>query len=369
MDRHEVEAADSWGAYVERNYLIPEAVLSESEEHRRLKHHKHLGIDLVQFELDKEEAYLEKEERAGEKTKKRAKHKHEKRLKELYADSGIRHSTVHGMMIDAGSTGSRLHLYEWEPRILSEHKEVQDAVSGKKLSYPESESRWTDRLRPGLATFAVLSDDKLVQGIADYLSPLIDFAQAILREKQENFESFPMFLRATAGMRTLSKTDRSRVLGAVRTLFSNNTYCPFYFENEFARVLSGEEEAIFGWAGINFVMGNLVEESEGAGTVVNPKLTYGALDMGGASSYTQIYPFMSQTTTTSCRTSSSFRSARESIGTCTLTASCTTESMKPRIASKHTSSLVKMPTPAWWRVFTTHASLVEVVKKFVSTST
>jgi Golgi nucleoside diphosphatase len=75
----------------------------------------------------------------------------------------------------------------------------------------------------------------------------------------------------------------------VRTLFSNNTYCPFYFENEFARVLSGEEEAIFGWAGINFIMGNLVEESEGAGTVVNPKLTYGALDMGGASTQISFY--------------------------------------------------------------------------------
>lgn len=79
------------------------------------------------------------------------------------------------------------------------------------------------------------------------------------------------------------------MLGAVRELFTNKTFCPFYFEDEFARILSGEEEAIFGWTGINFAMGNLLPESEGAGTVINPKLTYGALDMGGASTQISFY--------------------------------------------------------------------------------
>jgi Golgi nucleoside diphosphatase len=128
-----------------------------------------------------------------------------------------------------------------------------------------------------------------METVKEYLLPLIDFAKAVLREKEESFETYPIFFRATAGMRTLDKADRSRVLGAVRSIFSNNTFCPFHFESEYARILSGEEEAIFGWAGINFAMGNLVEDSEGAGTVVNPKRTYGALDMGGASTQISFY--------------------------------------------------------------------------------
>lgn len=299
--QHDIEARDSWSNYLE----LHEEVVREFDDDtsydrpsRRLRHKKHkkhhddnddLEVDLAALEEEQEAAYLENSSYKAEKAKLKAKRKHEKLLKKMYADPGIRHSSVHGMMIDAGSTGSRLHIYEWEPRVLSSHHEIQNAVEGKKLSFPEADSRWTDRLRPGIASFASLPDDELVPAIADYLQPLLDFAKAVLREKEEMYETFPIFLRATAGMRTLDRHDRFRVLGAVRTLFSDSTFCPFYFEDEFARTLSGEEEAIFGWAGINFAMGNLVEESVGAGTVLNPKLTYGALDMGGASTQISFY--------------------------------------------------------------------------------
>lgn len=267
--------------------------LSNDPMHRTLKKHSHHkednADDLVKMERDREEAYLHDLNEKKERTRLKAAKKHKKLLMEMYADPGIRHSTVHGIMIDAGSTGSRLHLYEWEPRVLNSHKEVAEAVSGRKLSLPESATRWTDRLRPGVATYAGLPDNELVDAIADYLSPLLDFAKTVLREKEGSFETFPIFFRATAGMRTLDKDDRSRVLNAIRTLFSNKTFCPFFFQDEYARILSGEEEAIFGWAGINFAMGNLVEESEGAGSVINPKLTYGALDMGGASTQISFY--------------------------------------------------------------------------------
>jgi hypothetical protein len=217
MERHTVEADDSWETFRDRHGLS----LDNDQEHRGLKHHsKHHEdepeIDLVRMEQDQEDAYLDKQEAQKEKKLRKAHKKHKKHMKRMYADPGIRRSTVHGMMIDAGSTGSRLHLFEWEPRILSDHKEVQEAVSGRKLSYPASESRWTDRLRPGIATFASLPDDELVEGIAEYLSPLMEFAQTILREKEESFETFPIFLRATAGMRTLDKSDRFRVLSVLQ---------------------------------------------------------------------------------------------------------------------------------------------------------
>lgn len=268
MQRYNLEASDSWEAQQAR---LAESTAGHESQHRNLRSH----TSFIKLEKHQEEAFIEKQERKDEKSRERYARLHHKNMMKVEENPGIHRQTQHGMMIDAGSSGSRLHLYEFDPRVLSDKQAVADAVSGRKLSFPNSNSRWTDRLRPGIASFATLPDDQLDHAIAEYLSPLLDFAKTILQDKQERLDSFPIFFRATAGMRILDKKDRNRVLTAIRRLFLDKTFCPFYFENEFARVLSGEEEAIFGWTGINFVMGNLVEESEGVGTVVNPKQTYG----------------------------------------------------------------------------------------------
>jgi Golgi nucleoside diphosphatase len=127
------------------------------------------------------------------------------------------------------------------------------------------------------------------QALQDYLRPLLDFAIAVLHSKQGEWSQFPIYLKATAGMRTLDTPNRARVINAVRNIFLNQTYSPFYFIPEQARVISGEEEAIYGWTAVNFALGTLLEASEGSGTVVNPKLTYGALDLGGASTQISFY--------------------------------------------------------------------------------
>lgn len=61
------------------------------------------------------------------------------------------------------------------------------------------------------------------------------------------------------------------------------TLCFSRFGLRFARVISGEEEAIYGWTAVNFVKGTLLKNSEGTGSVLSAKLTYGVLEMGGAS--------------------------------------------------------------------------------------
>jgi len=301
IQRHPLEARESWEEYSVR---LGESIGQghQSTSHRHLKHHHHQDgstkedddrrneIYQLNKELDNEymEQELEYKAKQAEKASKKLE-KRKKNMKDMYDHSGIKESTVHGMMIDAGSTGTRLHLYEWNPRILHSEKEVEDAVSGGKLSYPGTDSRWTDRIRPGIATFAELPDDQLLNGIASYLEPFMDFVRTVLHTKESNFGSFPVYFRATAGMRILTPLDRARVINVVRNLFSNNTFCPFQFEDEQARVLSGEEEAIYGWTGVNFLLGTLIEDSEGVGTVNEPRLTYGALDMGGASTQISFY--------------------------------------------------------------------------------
>ena len=115
------------------------------------------------------------------------------------------------------------------------------------------------------------------------------FAETVLHSKNESFGEYPIYLKATAGMRMLNPIDRARVINTCRDIFSNSTYSTFMFSKDYARVISGEEEAIYGWAGANFVLGSLLKSSEGSGTVMNPELTYGTLELGGASSQIAFY--------------------------------------------------------------------------------
>jgi len=143
-DRHpslRVEAKESWEWHTKRMASSSSDSNDISEGNffdRRLKHHNHRKHHLT------------------------PKQKRTKKLDDLYSDPGIKHDSMHGMMIDAGSSGSRMHVYEFNARVLEGRKETSEAVSGKKLSFPGTASRWTDRLHPGISSLASLGDDELL---------------------------------------------------------------------------------------------------------------------------------------------------------------------------------------------------------------
>eukprot|EP00581_Thalassiosira_minuscula_P004796 CAMPEP_0183737372 /NCGR_PEP_ID=MMETSP0737-20130205/51741_1 /TAXON_ID=385413 /ORGANISM="Thalassiosira miniscula, Strain CCMP1093" /LENGTH=689 /DNA_ID=CAMNT_0025971627 /DNA_START=144 /DNA_END=2213 /DNA_ORIENTATION=- len=249
-------------------------------------------IELENLKYEEDLKLEEVQQKLAKKKLKKAEKKRKKRFAELYQNPGIAKRSTHAMMIDAGSTGSRMHVYEFEPRVLADKWDVAAAVSGKKLSFPGTNTRWTERLRPGISEFANIEDDHEMEvAIAKYLKPLIAFAKSVLHAKESEFSTFPIFLKATAGLRTVPSKNRQRVISTVRKLFANSTYCPFWDETERVRVISGEEEAVYGWAGVNFLLGNLMKNSEGVGEAYGDGAiqTYGALDMGGASAQISFY--------------------------------------------------------------------------------
>lgn len=83
--------------------------------------------------------------------------------------------------------------------------------------------------------------NRRLQDIPGALAPLLEFAKEILKDYEEDWKRFPIFLKATAGMRQLSYTDREAVLAAVRDYLGNPETCPFFFQFDHARVISGEE--------------------------------------------------------------------------------------------------------------------------------
>lgn len=145
----------------------------------------------------------------------------------IHSGANIKPTATRGMVIDAGSGGSRLHVFQWKPRIFSSVPPP--------LSYPEANEHWTARMDPGIHTFADNLDD-----IEQHLAPLIDFAKVTLVGSEEEFADYPIYFKATGGMRELPVEKREAIIERVQKYLSDKTFCPFFFKDDFARVISGQ---------------------------------------------------------------------------------------------------------------------------------
>mmetsp|Transcript_22590 Transcript_22590/g.33034 ORF Transcript_22590/g.33034 Transcript_22590/m.33034 type:complete len:510 (-) Transcript_22590:336-1865(-) len=199
----------------------------------------------------------------------------------LYDPNAPQIDPVHGnrgLMIDAGSGGSRLHIFSWEPRVFN--------TAPPPLSFPKSDEKTTERISPGMSYY---TDD--YEGLKKYFAYLIDLAKITLAEYKEYWHTYPIYLRATGGMRLVPMARRESMMAYTRELFSDKEFCPFFFQFDFARVMSGEEEAVYAWAAANYLFGTLLPNIHGSGAVNKPiKGTFGTVDLGGAS--TQIAFFV-----------------------------------------------------------------------------
>jgi len=156
---------------------------------------------------------------------------HRRRLSHHPPEPG--EDTQHAIMIDAGSQGTRLHLYEFEKRVLEHRDEVNYAVQGRKISFPTTNSRWSSRLKPGLDYFAyIVKDNNMKRELIEYLKPLLDFAKQTLSSKEDSWGSYPIYLKATGGLRALPRPYRIRLIEEVRRLFSDQDFNPFFFDTE-----------------------------------------------------------------------------------------------------------------------------------------
>ena len=139
----------------------------------------------------------------------------------------IKATVTRGMIIDAGSGGSRLHVYHWQPRIFN--------TIPPDLSFPTTDEQWTARMAPGIAEYKNSPED-----VKKQLAPLIDFATRTLVGLEESFQYYPIFFKATGGMRELNLKQREEIMVWVRYYLSDKSFCPFYFHDDFARVISGK---------------------------------------------------------------------------------------------------------------------------------
>jgi apyrase len=163
----------------------------------------------------------------------------------------------YSLVIDAGSKGSRLVIFKWQPDQSSSRKKLQVPITVGMKS-----------VNPGLAASALEPSSLKPQ-----LKELIDFATETLKPLAPLHHLIPIYVKATAGLRDLIPTARDAVMKATIDFVAN--YSPFNFDPTHALVISGEEEGAYAWLAVNALKGVLGND-RGESTV-------GVIDLGGAS--------------------------------------------------------------------------------------
>ncbi|KDD73355.1 GDA1/CD39 nucleoside phosphatase [Helicosporidium sp. ATCC 50920] len=155
------------------------------------------------------------------------------------------------VVIDAGSTGSRVHIFKF----------VRRGSGGPlELEFDKFEQR-----KPGLSAHS----DSPTEA-ADSLRPLLDLAAETV--PPELHRDTPIVVGATAGLRLLPGSKAEDILQAIRVLLKEEYR--FAAGADSVSILSGANEGAFAWLTLNYLLGHL--GSPEADTVA-------AIDLGGGS--------------------------------------------------------------------------------------
>lgn len=179
-------------------------------------------------------------------------------------------SSEYYVILDCGSTGTRVYVYEWSinhndgntfPIVLKPLGNAPKKKSGKLTgrAYQRMETE------PGLS--------KLVHnetGLNMAIEPLLEMAEWQIPRRAHKHT--PVFLYATAGVRKLPSADSEWLLDKAWDVLKNSS---FLCSRDRVKIISGMDEAYYGWIALNHHMNMLGTSSS--------KMTYGSLDLGGSS--------------------------------------------------------------------------------------
>jgi len=165
----------------------------------------------------------------------------------------------HAVVLDAGSTGSRVLAFTFHRHIFTGNLVLESEL-------------WKE-VKPGLSSHAA---DPLAG--AGSISHLLELAKERIPNEQR--ASTPVTLMATAGLRLLPVAQQDALLDAVRQTIDASG-----FDNRGVDVMSQLDEGVFGWLTVNYLLKHLD----------NPKKSYVALDLGGGSTQITFAPKYEET--------------------------------------------------------------------------
>ncbi|KAI1004427.1 putative guanosine-diphosphatase [Podosphaera aphanis] len=162
------------------------------------------------------------------------------------------------LMIDAGSTGSRIHVFKFNN-------------CGPIPDLENEDFKMTEK-KPGGSGLSSYKND--YEGAAKSLDTLMNFA--LSKVPDENKSCTPVAVKATAGLRLLGPEMSQKILDAVRTRLENVYPFPVVSEEENGiAIMDGKDEGVYAWITANFLLGKIGGPGRGE--------TAAAFDLGGGS--------------------------------------------------------------------------------------
>ncbi|XP_053192909.1 ectonucleoside triphosphate diphosphohydrolase 5-like [Scomber japonicus] len=168
----------------------------------------------------------------------------------------------YAVMFDAGSTGTRIHVYTF---IQSDSEEL-----------PVLDNEMFHSVKPGLSAYA---DSPEVAGHT--VRMLLKVAKKTVPRLE--WKRTPVILRATAGLRLLAPEKAQALLDQVQHVFDES---PFLVPDNSVSIMDGTNEGILAWISVNFLTGHLHPQT---------KKTVGILDLGGGSTQITFLPKLRKT--------------------------------------------------------------------------
>lgn len=155
----------------------------------------------------------------------------------------------YSIFVDAGSSGSRLHIYQTEDS----------------QSMPIINDVFSDSIRPGLSSF-----QNSPQQAGQSLQKLLTEADQWLQTNGVADRSEVVInVMATAGMRALNDSEQTAIYQNLTAFIKNN----YNFHIGDIKTIDGQTEALYGWLDINYLKQNFQTYQS----------TVGSIDLGGAS--------------------------------------------------------------------------------------
>ncbi|CAG7926436.1 unnamed protein product [Penicillium olsonii] len=171
----------------------------------------------------------------------------------------------YALMIDAGSTGSRIHVYRFN----------------NCGSTPELENEVFEQTKPKEGGSGLSSYKEDAEGAAQSLDPLMEVA---IKSVPEEYRSCsPLAVKATAGLRLLGPEMSDKILVAVRNRLE--TVYPFPVvskEKGGIQIMDGSDEGVYAWITTNYLLGKIGGPDE------TP--TAAVFDLGGGSTQIVFQP-------------------------------------------------------------------------------
>lgn len=164
----------------------------------------------------------------------------------------------YALMIDAGSTGSRIHVYRFNN--CGPTPELEDEVF-----------KMTEKKKGGSGLSAYKDDP---EAAAKSLDVLMDVAVETVPDEYKSCT--PVAVKATAGLRLLGKEKSEKILEAVRHRLE--TVYPFPVvsrEKGGVEIMDGKDEGVYAWITTNYLLGKIGGPKQ--------ESTAAVFDLGGGS--------------------------------------------------------------------------------------